>query len=65
MDLIRHWLGLYPRQWTKKYHESIFGKPDNTKKLKGLTSDQKVAVSILDEMLMYDYKGADKIPPPY
>ena len=25
MDLMRHWLNLYPRDWTKKYHRKVFG----------------------------------------
>jgi hypothetical protein len=25
-DMIRHWLAMYPRDWTKKYHEKLFGK---------------------------------------
>ena len=25
MDTFRHWLAMYPRDWTKKYHEKLFG----------------------------------------
>ena len=25
MDVIRHWLSFYPADWTKKYHDMIFG----------------------------------------
>ena len=26
MDTFRHWLAMYPRDWTKDYHEKLFGK---------------------------------------
>tara|TARA_Y100000310_G_scaffold5975_1_gene6862 strand:+ start:2862 stop:5510 length:2649 start_codon:yes stop_codon:yes gene_type:complete len=29
MDLVRHWLNLYPRNWTKWGHEKVFGKKPN------------------------------------
>lgn len=25
-DVFRHWLAMYPRDWTKKYHEKLFGR---------------------------------------
>ena len=58
MDLVRHWLGLYPRSWTKKYHESIFGKPQSKLRLAGLAPEAKSAVGVLDQMLEYEYAGA-------
>ena len=57
MDLVRHWLGLYPRQWTKKYNQMIFGR-QNKLRLKGLDPGAKAAVSVLDQMLEYEYTGA-------
>ena len=51
MDLVRHWLALYPRKWTKEYHESIFGKKEDKMRLKGLKPEVKEAVNILDQML--------------
>ena len=58
MDLIRHWLGLYPRSWTKKYHKSIFGQPQSKLRLAGLAPEAKSAVGVLDQMLEYEYAGA-------
>ena len=61
MDLVRHWLGLYPRTWTKKYHESIFGISESKKlakqrrRLSGLTPQAQSAVGVLDQMMQEDY----------
>ena len=26
VDMMRHWLAMYPRDWTKSYREKLFGK---------------------------------------
>jgi len=63
MDLVRHWLGLYPRKWTKQYHESIFGLSESKqqaqarKRIRGLEPEAASAVGVLDQMLEMEYKG--------
>ena len=57
MDLFRHWVGLYPRKWTKRYHDIIFGKKESNLRLKGLTPEAKSAISVLDQMMEYEYTG--------
>ena len=61
MDLVRHWLGLYPRKWTNQYHKSIFGlseakqQAQARRRLSGLAPQAKSAVGVLDQMLQEDY----------
>ena len=61
IDLVRHWLSLYPRKWTKQYHESIFGlseakqQAQAKRRVSGLTPQAKSAVGVLDQMMQEDY----------
>ena len=58
MDLFRHWLSAYPSRFTKDYHDMIFGKPQDKRRLKGLAPQARSAVSVLDMMLEQEYVGA-------
>ena len=59
MDLVRHWLGLYPRSWTKKGHEWLFGtKAERKEEKKELNPNQK-AINILN--MLSDGYDADEI----
>jgi len=59
MDLVRHWLGLYPRSWTKKGHEWLFGTKAERKAEKEELNPNQKAINILN-MLDSGY-SADEI----
>tara|TARA_R110002051_G_scaffold5586_4_gene28578 strand:- start:6701 stop:9520 length:2820 start_codon:yes stop_codon:yes gene_type:complete len=48
MDLVRHWLGLYPRSWTKKGHEWLFGTKAERKAEKQELNPNQKAINVLN-----------------
>ena len=58
MDLLRHYLGLYPRRWTKKGHEMIFGTKAERKKQEQVKDPNQKAISVLN-MLRDGYDAED------
>ena len=59
MDLLRHYLALYPRGWTKKGHEMIFGTKAERKKEKEISDPNQKAINVLN--MLRDGYSADEI----